>query len=832
MSIDRPRAPTPPGRATGPSKKARPATIVAAALSVLAPSAVLGQTAEDDPNPRSAPEAETAPAVAYMGTKLLERPVAGLLPDSLRTEVLVLGSTHLSRHADTFRPEHLDPLIAALEAWGPAAIGVERDPPGVYARIGAGDEPEAGGAMQGALGIGLERAVITADSLLAATSGTDDVSAETRLELVRHLVAAHRLPTAALHWTRLPADARSRVDLPEKAREALAVRTDGLANEIYSIGVRLARERGLGQVHPIDDHTSERVYDLEKAAAEGGLREILAGHPTYDSFREYRREGRRRTTEALESGDLLPFFRWKNDPSTVARDVRLQWGIFLELADETPMAQKRIAHWEIRNLKMVTHVRKMMLHHPGERILVVVGGGHKAFFDAYLDRMLDVEVVQLDEVLEAARATDPAAPEAGAGEAGDTGRGDHPHYRVDARIEPATGRIDVDLAMRWVPESPTDTLTFLLHRDLGRPTVESDAVAAVDVEPELRFLEPFDADTSHTNRVTVALARTATPGNPVELRWSYGGTLLNEHVRLGASLVTPHWIELQIGALWVPVARSLQEPFTYEAAVELPEGFEMVSVGAVEREGDTHRLRSTAPLPSVPIVASDRFRSVRPRADGPAVTVRHAGAADSLVTFVAGHAGRLLSLYDGMFRTGREVESLEVVIPPEPRPRSNAYARPGLIALNHDRQADRGTFMLLAHEAAHLWWRDADATQSRHNFLNESFAEYASFLAAREVYGEEVFRELVRGVREDAEGLPAIRDWSARRNRSLMYRKGPWLLHRLHERIGGEAFLRFVRALQRDGVGTLEGMIEVLRQATDAGTATWFDGRLSSGGSD
>lgn len=419
----------------------------------------------------------------------------------------------------------------------------------------------------------------------------------------------------------------------------------------------------------------------------------------------------------------------------------------------------------------------------------------------------------------------PDAPSTGAAPAD----GGHvPHYRVDARIEPATGRIDVELAMRWVPEAPTDTLTFLLHRDLGRPTIESDAVESVNVEPERRFLEAFDADSSFTNRVTVALARTATPAEPVELRWSHAGTLRNEHIRLGASLVTPRWLELQIGAMWLPVAASLRTPFTYEAAVELPEGFEVVGAGDVERDGRVHRLRSPAPLPMVSLVASDRFRSVRSPGEGPPVTVHHAGAADSLVDFVAARASRLLALYDGMFRAGREVESLEVVIPPQPRARSNAYARPGLIALNHGRAADRGTFMLLAHEAAHLWWTDAEDTQSRHNFLNESFAEYASFLAAREVYGEEVFRELLRGVREEAEDLPAVRDWSARVNHPLMYRKGPWLLHRLHERIGEEAFLRFVRALQRESTGTLEGMIEVLEATTDAETAARFDERLSA----
>lgn len=393
------------GHATVPGGLAAVVTLLSLLTAAAVPGPARGQT---DAGRRSASgdraggAAAAVAAVPDTAPSLLERSVEGLLPDSLRTEVLVLGTTHLSRYADRFRPALLDRLIEALEAWDPAAIGVERDPPEVHARIGAGEQPGVGRAVQRALGIGLDRAVVTADSLLAATSTAENVSAETRLELVRRLVAAHRLPTAVLHWTRLPEELRSGADLPEEARQALEARADGPANEIYSIGVRLARERGLTRVHPIDDHTSGRVYDLERAVSEEGLRELLIGHPMYDSVRAFIAEGRRRAADAIEAGDLLPFYRWRNRPPTVADDARGQWGIWMALAPETPAAQKRIAHWEVRNLKMVTHIRKMTLHHPGERVLVVVGAGHKAFFEAYLDQMLDVEIVHLDEVLDAA----------------------------------------------------------------------------------------------------------------------------------------------------------------------------------------------------------------------------------------------------------------------------------------------------------------------------------------------------------------------------------------------------------------------------------------------
>lgn len=462
-----------------------PSAMVAIAAAILLAAAPQGLRAQEAPTEAAAVRPSDAHA------PLLEGSVKGLLPDSLRTEVLVLGTTHLSNYGEQFRPELLDSLIGGLAEWGPDAIGVERDPPGVYRRIGAEREPEYARAAQQELGVSLERALTVSDSLLEEASA-GELSAEARLDLVGHLVAATRLPTATLHWTRLPANARSRSALPPEALEALEARADGVANEVYSVGVRLARELDLARVYDIDDHTSDRVYDLEAAVARG-LGKHLTGHPTYDSVQVYVEEGKRRTADAIEDGDLLPYYRWKNDLQNVSRDVRLQWGIFLDLADRTPTAQKRLAHWEIRNLKMVTHIREMALHHPGGRILVVVGAGHKAFFDAYLDRMLDVEIVQLDEVLEPPSSAADLDPNR-------AGERSVPHYRIDARIEPDSGRVDVELAMRWVPEAPTDTLAFLLHRDLGRPTIESDAVQDVRVEPLRRFMKAFDSDTSYQPR--------------------------------------------------------------------------------------------------------------------------------------------------------------------------------------------------------------------------------------------------------------------------------------------------------------------------------------------
>lgn len=51
------------------------------------------------------------------------------------------------------------------------------------------------------------------------------------------------------------------------------------------------------------------------------------------------------------------------------------------------------------NLRMVANIRDVLAHHPGSRLLVIVGASHKGYFDAYLNQMHDVRLADASLVL-------------------------------------------------------------------------------------------------------------------------------------------------------------------------------------------------------------------------------------------------------------------------------------------------------------------------------------------------------------------------------------------------------------------------------------------------
>ena len=58
-----------------------------------------------------------------------------------------------------------------------------------------------------------------------------------------------------------------------------------------------------------------------------------------------------------------------------------------------------VAWYEARNLRMVANIRAVMANRPGGRILNIVGASHKAYYEACLDQMSDVELVDIETVL-------------------------------------------------------------------------------------------------------------------------------------------------------------------------------------------------------------------------------------------------------------------------------------------------------------------------------------------------------------------------------------------------------------------------------------------------
>jgi aminopeptidase N len=151
---------------------------------------------------------------------------------------------------------------------------------------------------------------------------------------------------------------------------------------------------------------------------------------------------------------------------------------------------------------------------------------------------------------------------------------------------------------------------------------------------------------------------------------------------------------------------------------------------------------------------------------------------------------------------------------------------------------------LVAHEVAHQWFGDSVTEKDWDDvWLSEGFATYFAMRFLENEQGREAFVTALRRSRtrvfqaEERDPRLAVihtnpSDTSKVLN-DLVYQKGCWVLHMLHERIGNEAFTAGIRkyyATYRDKNATTDDFRRVMEQASGTDLSWFFQQWLNQPG--
>jgi len=314
-----------------------------------------------------------------------------------RAQVLVLGTMHLSGMPAGFRPAALDGLLDKLAAFRPAIITIEtesgeecdmaaRHP----ARYGADYCPSTA-AAQAATGLDVPAALAEVDKSLKAWPAQPTPAQRRRLAAT--FLAANDLASGYVQWLQLPPNERRAGDgLDAKLVDALG-KLASRNNENYQIAARLAARLGLQRVHPVDNHTGDRI-DVPDIQAY--VRSIEAAWAAGGAALKARQQ---QEAKLKEAPDLLPLYRFMNTAQGLRLLAEANVSASLQARSPDGYPQMFVAGWEIRNLRMVANVRETFRERPGARVLAIVGSSHKPWFDAWLGQLQGVDIVDVAAVL-------------------------------------------------------------------------------------------------------------------------------------------------------------------------------------------------------------------------------------------------------------------------------------------------------------------------------------------------------------------------------------------------------------------------------------------------
>jgi hypothetical protein len=319
-----------------------------------------------------------------------------------RTQVLVLGTMHLSGLPKDFKLESLEPVLAKLAAYKPDIITIEALPgiacdlmarqPGIYDPQSVAFYCRSTAAAKAATGLDVYAATAEVQKVLAGWP-VQPTPAQRR-HLAALFMASGDETSAFTQWLQLPKAERHAGD---SLSDELVTTLDGFDtkhNEDYQVAARLAARLGLQRVYPVDDHTGDNVTITDEAGWDKAIQ------AAWDAGAVKAKPMRDQEAALEKAGDMLAAYRFIDRPDNMRTAIEADFGE--ALADPSPQhfGQLYVAGWETRNLRMVSNVHEAFREHPGARVLCIVGASHKPWFDGLLGQMQGVDIVDAEKVLQ------------------------------------------------------------------------------------------------------------------------------------------------------------------------------------------------------------------------------------------------------------------------------------------------------------------------------------------------------------------------------------------------------------------------------------------------
>jgi len=381
------------------------------------------------------------------------------------------------------------------------------------------------------------------------------------------------------------------------------------------------------------------------------------------------------------------------------------------------------------------------------------------------------------------------------------------HYDIDAQIQPETGELEAEVALTCkAPEGGLQQFQVLLNRSLDVSKVSCDAGVKT-----FRFDRTQPSPYRYTPTASPLVVEFSNPveaGKTFIVRLSYQGKI--EPDTYHTNEITSDWFELGLYVAWYPVDPD-SGSITSKVTVKVDSPYVVTGTGSLAQSGNTWTLTQASPTFDIVVITAPNLHVRRIGEENAGVEVWSKNLGEEQVNQIAGDVGKVMAQFRSWFGPSSD-KKLRMVF--ADRVSGGGYYRPGFMSIIYDNDY-RGLLKYAAHEVAHFWWGRGSATTWQ-DWLNESFAEYSALLFLREFYGADTFAEFLKRYQQQAEKAPAI--WGLDRNDKaapvVLYQKGSVLLGSLEEKIGKDAFRRFLATLVERKVSSTEQLLAALEELT------------------
>ncbi len=388
-------------------------------------------------------------------------------------------------------------------------------------------------------------------------------------------------------------------------------------------------------------------------------------------------------------------------------------------------------------------------------------------------------------------------------------------YQAEVGFRLDDAALDVVATLHLPSSAATgDTIRLLLNRGLSVRSVtgagvRSHGVAASDFSPAWQV-------------VIVTLDRAPEAGSERTIRISYHGR--PELPADGINAILPNRVELNLDSQWFPIPARIDHELIGDLRVRLPQGWQVASGGVADQDGAEIVVRTRVPQVDVAFSAAPALRELA----GAQFTVLYSNAGERTARAALTAAENCAGYLDARFGKQYPFPGGRIVLADRPGP---GYARKNYIVLsNINPDSTEALHNFLCHEVAHYWTRFSGA-MSPNYWLIETFAEFSAALYLRDRIDQAAFdrRRAVWEAGGRAAGPVWTPETTARQPYAVAYRRGPYLLALLEDRIGREPFARLIDDYMGTRIASTTALLDHLQTIAGAETSEWFQAELAKG---
>lgn len=382
-------------------------------------------------------------------------------------------------------------------------------------------------------------------------------------------------------------------------------------------------------------------------------------------------------------------------------------------------------------------------------------------------------------------------------------------------IQPERNHISAKITYHCVPahHEKTDSIAFYLPISF---TIKKSILSE-----NYRYEEVIDTTTrlgSMFKTILISKNR-ATEMRPFDLHLVYEG-----QYDLGNGFLPKNWpenwIEVSPNTLFFTPLTTDFKPAQLDLEIKTAPDYDFLAAGEVAKVGaGIYTLKSQKPS-MVSFLLGKNLDIQEFTSKNSKTTIASYQANDSLIQAIAETVNFSIDFYNTTF--GKRVPRREVKIIVRPLSEWDAsFSHVNSYFATYDPKEkffknQSFYFGTYVHEIAHFWWLHANAATTE-NWINESFAEYASLLVERAYYGEKHFQKEIAKHQKKADKVPEdISLTSYKRygkyDKTMAYSEGTLVLYFLHQQVGDEAFYNFLSKVDEAKLNTTTAIFELIAE--------------------